>query len=261
MRLGEGTFLSKSLLVCKHLYREKFEHEQYSGTDDILALVESGSFTVDDGTGETLAQTGDLVCFQEGRRYSRHVVTPVQLYLFRYPSGNNLFPSGKITLVDKARVMSTLRLLNTSDAEEFYNDFELKQALFGDLVTQYRLENPRGVQALSKSDPVISQAILEINQNLHRKLRLPELAEEYFLSYVQFSRRFKAAVGTTVQDYITDMRLRRAKSLLADTDMPLRQVAQSCGFANEYYFSNFFREHQAMPPSEFRQLAQSTEKL
>ena len=253
--------MSRTLLVCKHLYREKFDHEHYQGEDDILALVESGSFWVDDGSGPQAVGPLEAVCFQEGKSYERHVVEPVTLYLFRYHSGAGVFPSGRFVFRDRQRIASTIRLLQESDNAEYYNDFDIKQVLFNDLLNQYRLENPKGIQALAKSDPVISQAMVEINATLHEKLRLPELAGKYFLSYVQFSRRFKTAVGTTVQDYITEMRLRKSKQLLADSDLPVKEVARSCGFANEYYFSNFFREHLKLSPTEFRALAKSTEKL
>ena len=253
--------MSQTLLVCKYLHREHFEHETYSGRDDILALVESGSFWVDDGSGRQSVGPLEAVCFKEGKTYQRHVVEPVVLYLFRYHSGTNILPSGKLTFRDQDRVRSTIRLLQDSDSAGYYNDFDFKQVLFNDLVNQYRLENPKGIQALAKSDPVISQAMLQINATLHEKLLLPELAEKYYLSYVQFSRRFKAAVGITVQDYITDMRLRKAKTLLADSDLAIKEIARNCGFANEYYFSNFFREHQKLSPTQFRSLAKSTEKL
>lgn len=253
--------MSQTLLVCKHLRREKFEHEVYTGKDDILALVESGSFSVDDGSGKQLVGPFEAVCFKEGKTYERKVLQPVKLHLFRYHSGSSIFPSGKLTFRDTDRVRSTVRLLNASSDQEFYNDFDCKQALFNDLITQYRLENPRGIRSLAKSDPVISRAVVEINANLHKKLRLTELAESYYLSYVQFSRRFKAAVGTTVQDYITEMRIKKAKALLADSDLTVKEIAVSCGFANEYYFSNFFRSHQSISPSEFRTLTRSTEKL
>lgn len=253
--------MNQTLLVCKDLYREHFEHETYSGQDDILALVESGSFWVDDGTGRQTVGPLEAVCFKEGKTYERKVLQPMKLYLFRYHAGSGIFPSGKVTFRDVARVRSTLQLLNTSNEEEFYNDFAYKQALFNDLITQYRLENARGLRYLATSDPVISQAVVDINAGLHQKLRLTELAEEYYLSYVQFSRRFKAAVGITVQDYITEMRLKKAKTLLADSDLTIKQIALNCGFANEYYFSNFFRKHQSISPSEFRAMARSTEKL
>ncbi len=251
--------MAQSLLVFKYVQREKFDYEVYSGRNDILALVVSGRFRVDDGRGWQVVNPLEAVCFKEGKKYCRQVLEPVVLYLFRYPC-DSVLPSGKLTFQDTGRIASTIRLLQAADADDV-DSAELRQALFNDIINQYRLENPRQLPPLAQRDPVISAAVAKIQGSLHRKLRLPELAESFFLSGVQFSRRFKAAMGMTVQAYISEMRLKKAKSLLADSDMTVKEIARSCGFANEYYFSNFFREHQSLSPTEFRALAKSTEKL
>lgn len=253
--------MSRTLLVCMHLQRDKFVQEQYQGKDDILALVERGSFCVNDGSGEQIVMPLEAVCFKEGKSYERRVLEPVTLYLFRFPGGSNILPTGKLTFRDKERVRSTLSLLQAAEIAQSYNTFDFTQGLFNDLLNQYQLENTKEIQSLVKSDPLISEALTQINANLHTKLQLRTLAEEYYLSYVQFSRRFKAAVGITVQDYITDMRLKKAKTLLADSTLPVKEIAINCGFANEYYFSNFFREHVSMSPTQFRSLSKSTETL
>lgn len=255
-----GVFaVDQTLLVCKHLQRNHFEHERYQGKDDILALVEKGSFFVNDGTGEQLISELEAVCFKAGQFYERHVVEPVVLYLFRYQGGNNALPSGRLTFRDQERVRSTIHLLQA--AEEHPNELSCKQILFRDLVNQYLLENPTGARALADRDPVISGAVQELQANLYKKQDLRALAEKNYLSYVQFSRRFKAAMGVTVQEYMAQLRLKKAKTLLADSDLPVKEIARSCGFANEYYFSNFFRKHTGTTPTAFRSLEKSMEGL
>lgn len=251
--------MGQTLLVCKCVQRDKFDYEVYNGSDDILALTVSGSFWVDDGSGRQTVSALEAVCFKEGKTYERKVLEPVQLYLFRFPGGNML-PSGRLSFRDTGRISSTIALLQTAGGSE-QNELEFQQALFNDIVNQYRLENLTVIPAAAESDPVIARAIAYINDNLHKKLKLTALAEASYLSYVQFSRRFKAAMGVTVQEYITELRLKKAKTFLGDSDLPVKDVARSCGFANEYYFSNFFREHQSMSPTKFRTLAKSTEKL
>ena len=252
--------MGQTLLVCKYVLREKFDHEVYSGKNDILALVVSGSFQVDDGSGVQVVKPLEAVCFKEGITYHRQVLEPVVLYLFRYPGNNDILPSGKLTFQDTQRIVSTIRLLQMADASDM-DGTEYRQALFNDIINLYRLENPRQLPPLAQRDPVISAAVAKINENLHKKLHLPSLAEASFLSYVQFSRRFKAAMGMTVQSYLSEMRLKKAKQLLSDSDMPIKEIARSCGFANEYYFSNFFKEHQNTSPTDYRILTKSTEKL
>ncbi|MBQ9973870.1 MAG: helix-turn-helix transcriptional regulator [Oscillospiraceae bacterium] len=251
--------MERSLLVCKQVVRDAFHNESFVGTDDILALVVRGSFVFDCGSGQVQADALQAVNFRHGVRYQRHVIQPVELYMFRYRAENSLFGSGLVTFRNQERIRSTIQLLHLSDSIIQPDDFACKRALFADLVNQYRLENCVQSDRIGDTDEVIAAAIAHINANLHRKLNLAELAAEHYLSYVQFSRRFKAATGSTPQDYVIGLRLKKAQSLLSESDLPIHTVAQYCGFANEYYFSNFFRKHSRLSPTRYRTLIKGTD--
>lgn len=245
------------LMVYKTIRLNRFAREDFVGTDDILALVESGSFWFDDGSGKTTVLPLEAVCFQKGRHYHREITEPIQLYLFRYRSDTPIFPDSKVTFRDTGRIRSTLQLLRLSDQDTFWDDFGMKKSLFGDIVTQFLLENSQHTRQRTRQDAIVSAAVEYIQAHFFQKLNLAELAEQYFLSYVQFSRRFKSAVGMTPQDYVTNLRLKKAKVLLGETDLSVGQIATSCGFGNEYYFSNFFKKHNNLSPSEFRAMIKS----
>lgn len=251
--------MEHNLLVCKLVVREMFDHESYIGTDDILALVESGSFIFDDGSGMQRVEALEAVNFKKGKHYSRHITEKATIYLFRYRAEGIIFDGGKVTFRDKERIRSTLELLHLSDHCAHLDDFDCKRALFADIVNQFRLENAGQPTGAGHPDQLIEDAVAEIKGSLHKKVNLAELAGNYYLSYVQFSRRFKAATGTTPQEYIAGLRLNKAKTLLSDTDLPIKQVAQSCGFGSEYYFSNFFRKYCRMPPTQYRMMIRTTE--
>lgn len=251
--------MEHNLLVCKPVIREQFDQQSYVGSDDILAIVESGSFIFDDGSGTQTVGPLEAVNFKKDIHYSRHITERAALYLFRYRAESSIFPGGKIIFQDKARLRSTLELLHRSDLCAFPDDFACKRALFADIVNQYRIENATQPENTVFADPLIQEAVAQIKGNLHTKLNIAELAQQNYLSYVQFSRRFKAATGTTPQIYIAGLRLNKAKTLLSDTDLPIHQVAQSCGFGNEYYFSNFFHKCCAISPSKYRKMIRTTE--
>ena len=253
--------MEHSLLVCKQVVREAFNNEDYMGKEDILALVESGSFSFDCGNGVQVVGPLEAVNFKAGIFYHRQILEKASLYLFRYRTENSVFGSGKVTFRDVDRIRSTLALLRLCDAGVHLDDFSCKRALFGDLVNQYRLENATLPKEDTRLDPIIEEAVGQINRRLHEKINLAQLAGEFFLSYVQFSRRFKTATGVTPQDYITGARLKKAKTLLADTDMPVKQIAVNCGFGSEYYFSNFFRKYYHMAPTQYRVMMKTTEEI
>ena len=105
-------------------------------------------------------------------------------------------------------------------------------------------------------DEVIGEAIGKINKRMHhRDVKLVEIAAQSGLSYVQFLRRFKAVTGVAPSDYVAAIRLQKARNLLTDTDLLIKEIAYACGFENEYYFSNFFKKHTQMSPSAFRSVS------
>lgn len=246
-----------SLLVCKSVERTRFEKENFLGDDDILAIVESGSFWFDDGTGKTTVSPLEGVCFKKGKTYHREILKPVRMYMFRFRSDSSIFGAGKVTFQNTERIRSTLHLLHLVDQDVHMDDFSLKKSLFSDIVTQFRLENIHHTQLRTQEDPIIAAALEHIQANFHKKLNLAELAEKNYLSYIQFSRRFKDAMDMTPQNYVTNLRLKKAKVLLGDTNLPIKHVALTCGFSSEYYFSNFFKKCNGLSPSEFRAMHKS----
>ena len=134
----------------------------------------------------------------------------------------------------------------------YKNVLELQCHLFHDIVMQYELQKQQGA---SIGDELIERAILTLTAELHRGVDLCSLAEESGLSYVQFLRRFKAYTGLTPSDYLTSVRLQKAKMLLSNSTLLVREIAYACGFENEYYFSNFFKKHTATSPTAFRLLS------
>ena len=88
--------------------------------------------------------------------------------------------------------------------------------------------------------------------NLGEAFGIAEMAEVANLSPYHFSRAFKQATGRTPRAFVTDRRVERAKELLARTDLPLAQVAQGCGFADQAHFTTVFSRQSGVTPGAFR---------
>ena len=240
--------MKMQLTVALRVFREQFIMESFIGTDDIFALVKEGSFVAEGENGRVTVCAGEGMLFKRNVLYCRHVITPVTMYLFRYKSETHAFPCEHVTFRDQARLCSTFSTLELLDSGVFENDFEYRRHLFSDLVVQYAIESRNAPSA----DPVIESAINEIKRSLHLGINLQSLGEQSGLSYVQFLRRFKSFSGMSPSDYIITLRLQKAKSMLADTDLLIKEISLACGFENEYYFSNFFKKHTSLSPSAFR---------
>ena len=243
--------MNSTLIIATFVERKHFHIPDFCEKDDIFALVVEGSFTFTREGEEFLVQKHEGALFRKNVFYHREVIEPVKLYLFRYKSESPLFSSDYVRFHDTERVASTIRMLDILRGEIKKNEFECYTHYFNDLVLHYELEHKQ----VPKTDPVIQNAITQLKQELHSGVDLFRLSEESGYSYIQFLRRFKAYTGMNPSDYVISLRLQRAKTLLSDTDIYIRDIAFRCGFENEYYFSNFFKKHTSYSPSAFRKLS------
>ncbi|MFD0712876.1 response regulator [Paenibacillus sp. GCM10027626] len=83
-------------------------------------------------------------------------------------------------------------------------------------------------------------------------ISLDTLAREVFVSPVYLSFLFKQVKGMNVTDYLTQVRLDRAKELLRGASVKTYEIARLVGYQDEKYFSRLFKKKVGMTPSEFR---------
>ena len=239
------------LVVANYLYREAFTLTDYIEKDDIFMLVREGSFTFEREGERFIVHENEGALFRKNVFYHRQVITPVKIYLFRYKSETPVFPTDHIVFQDSGRVRSTMDLLDRLKSEIYKNEFDFFIHFFEDLIAQYRIENNQN----PKTDPIIEKAIYRMKREVHQGIDLYALAKESGFSYVHFLRRFKNYTGMTPSEYVISLRLQKAKTLLLESDLMIREISVACGFENEYYFSNFFKKHTSHAPSSFRALS------
>lgn len=91
-----------------------------------------------------------------------------------------------------------------------------------------------------------------IDRNIKRGLSLDEVAEYANMSSCYFSKLFKRMTGKNYIAYVTDSRLEMAKQMLADTEMPVINIAYELSYSETHYFSKAFKKKLGLTPSEYR---------
>lgn len=112
---------------------------------------------------------------------------------------------------------------------------------------------PRGVQQLAPWQA--RRAIEYMRENLDRDVALAELADLCHISQYHFARGFRNSVGQPPHRYLMLMRLDRARDLLANSTMPVIEVALSVGYQTPQAFARAFRKVCGATPSAFRKEA------
>lgn len=98
----------------------------------------------------------------------------------------------------------------------------------------------------------LKQAVRIMEQNLEMPLSTHELAEAVGVSARQLERLFGKHMHTSPKQYYVELRLRRARNLLMQTDAPVIQVALSCGFTNHSHFTRCYKQAYGMTPHKVR---------
>lgn len=85
------------------------------------------------------------------------------------------------------------------------------------------------------------------------KLSLHDLCRHVLMSTSYFSLVFKQITGETFIEYLTRVRIERAKALLTTTSLKFYEIASKVGYADPNYFSLLFKKHTGQTPREFRE--------
>ena len=129
---------------------------------------------------------------------------------------------------------------------EYWKSCFSKEALFiSELLTEGAHKNQSSMQAIAKY----------IDQFLHEELSLQDISKRFFLSREYISRKFKQEMNENLTDYITRIRIERAKNLLADTQLKISRISEMVGFQDEKYFSKVFKKSTDCSPNEYRKQA------
>lgn len=106
--------------------------------------------------------------------------------------------------------------------------------------------------AAHATDGWVFRAQREINERLSESVDFEALARSLGLTYRAFRYLFRREVGQSPLQYQLARRLVRAKNLLASSDLPVREIAETLGFRSTWYFSHFFRKHVRQSPAAYR---------
>ncbi len=116
-----------------------------------------------------------------------------------------------------------------------------------------RDEQSRFFRALS--DKQIAKALQHLHNDPHIAWTLEKLAAEVGMSRAAFAKRFKELVGQPMFEYLTALRVQRAKELLRETKLPLYDVAGRVGYESDLAFTKTFKKHAGTTPTRYRKQA------
>ncbi len=113
----------------------------------------------------------------------------------------------------------------------------------------------QSTDTLAIPDPVLARALAFIRQQANLRVGVNEVARHAGVSQRGLERRFTEQLQRTPATELRRHQLDRARQLLADTDLPMSQVAEQAGFGSQAYFAAVFRAQCGQSPRQFRRAA------
>lgn len=100
----------------------------------------------------------------------------------------------------------------------------------------------------------LRRALDFIRNFYNEKLAVSHVASHAGVSSRHLERLFVRSLGTTVADYLTMLRMEKAKDLLANSTLDITRIAQAIGFNTSQYFTTCFKNHESLTPKQYRSL-------
>jgi LacI family transcriptional regulator len=105
---------------------------------------------------------------------------------------------------------------------------------------------------LVPDDPVVAKAIAAIHESVGRRLSVGDLLQQLPGSRISLERRFRRLLDRTPAQEIRRVRIAQARQLLMATDLPLKSIAERCGFAAASRLIEAFRRETGSTPGVYR---------
>ena len=151
--------------------------------------------------------------------------------------------------------------------------------LFSDIIAHTKIEQPGYQQLISGmilhllgeiyaktkqeavkhkdiSEVVINKSRVLLRSYVDKNITIAHVAEELQVSYSWFRKAFKTFTGIAPHQYLLQLKIERAKLLLADTTKSVKEIAFELGFESSFYFSRIFKIKTSYSPDTYRKRIQ-----
>lgn len=123
-------------------------------------------------------------------------------------------------------------------------------------ITKY-IDQAKNIAGTTKFDvpnkKLIFDVLQYIEKNLENDINLNIVAEYFSHTPSYMSSLFKKGVGMGFNEYLTKMRIKKAKDMLINTNIPVNEISKICGYYNPKYFAVTFKKVLGKSPTNFRQ--------
>ncbi len=109
------------------------------------------------------------------------------------------------------------------------------------------------VKRSEKSNDIVDSARRYIDENYSKDISLDDISRLMNISPYYFSKLFKEKTGENFVEFLTRIRIDKAKELLKSPDISMKEICSEVGYGDPNYFSRIFKKVVGVPPTEYRE--------
>ncbi len=249
-----------------------------------ILYFKRGAFRVGTSRAEFTAQPGEAALFRSGEVHTIFCESPdgglyyvlkiSPQFLMRIFTGQEYLSDALLFLrrEDAAKLRFSADELRGEAADAFERMIRVYEGRDRDFFVRERIAAASLLLALARllrdgasdeRDPGLNLhavaalygCLAYINEHFASDVTPYECADRLHLSYSYFAKLFRSLMGETFKDYLRSVRLSEAKNKVLLTDLPITEVASSCGYASLSYFIAEFRRAYGLSPGQMRRRA------
>lgn len=217
-----------------------------------IIFVSEGTVYITEEDTEYELHKNDMLFLEAGKKHFGHKETnePVSFYWFHFMTEDisnlpkNISINEPFSLI--TMLSQLLHITNTPGYSKYCGDM-----ICGLLLQEFLFLNRISP---NKTEKLAVQIKEWVRINADRNISVKDVAEYFQYNESHINRIFKIAYGTSIKQYIIDIRLNKAKILLQTSLYNIKQIAYIMGYENENLFVKFFEYHIKMTPTEYRQI-------
>lgn len=237
----------------KFISRGKWQHPHRTINSTELILVTKGEFEMFSGEKNFSLTQGAVLRIDEGSPHggSETEGEDISFYWLHFVGAEKDELPPEFFYPDNfAQVeLLTRQLLHYSRSGEYPKESAdcLMRLLIMELSAQYRRAN-------EQENNTVSTVKEWIRLNSDLPLKVSDVAEHFNYNGDYLNRIFKKFYPSGLKNYISDMRLQKIKQALTQNELSMYEIASKYGFSDYKYFLKFFKYHEGISPSEFKEL-------
>lgn len=225
--------------------QEEWIHPDVTINSWEMILVVSGTVHIQVGDSVYAVKKDGVLLMPPGVRHAgTQVSTGVSFYWIHFTE----CPLGLLYLAQSESYHLTLLLRQTL---HFCNALD-RNPLACDYLARLVLMELEAQSRKTVGNRLAHEVASWIRHNVDRPIRTAEVAKYFRYNPDYLNRLFHKEFGVSLKSYIDRMRMERIKGMLLNSRDPVQMVAEQCGFSDYKCFLKFFKRHQHVSPSEFR---------